>query len=261
MNNDSLRLADRVQMRTVAEDPDLPDRFQSLIDEVWPRFVTEGHNAAGQYRPDWMAVYTDWPALQFGFFDPMDDTLVACGNAMTCRLETPIDTLSDDGWDWALDLAQKQLREGTKPNLGCALSATINPHYQGAGLSSLLVHTMRELLGRHGISRMAAPVRPNRKSDYPLIPITEYSRWQTGEGLPFDPWMRVHARLGAKVVKVCPRSMTIAGTVAEWEAWCGRPIPGSGHFVLPGLLAPLQVNKATDRGVYVEPNVWMIHAW
>lgn len=81
-----------------------------------------------------MAVYTDWPALQFGFFDSVDDKLVACGNAMTCRLETPIDTLSDDGWDRALDLAQKQLREGTKPNIGCA-SATINPLYQGAGLA------------------------------------------------------------------------------------------------------------------------------
>jgi len=29
--------------------------------------------------------------------------------------------------------------------------------------------------------------------------------------------------------------------------------------VAPDLLAPLQVNREADRGVYVEPNVWIEH--
>jgi hypothetical protein len=53
--------------------------------------------------------------------------------------------------------------------------------------------------------------------------------------------------------------MTMGGTVAQWEAWTGVALPGSGDFVLPDLLAPLRVDHAADRCIYVEPNVWMEH--
>ena len=55
-----------------------------------------------------------------------------------------------------------------------------------------------------------------------------YARWTTPEGLPFDPWLRVHARAGARIVKVCPESMIIPGTVAEWEEWTEMRFPASG---------------------------------
>ena len=36
-------------------------------------------------------------------------------------------------------------------------------------------------------------------TDDTLASIDRYVTWTVGEGLPFDPWLRVHARLGARI--------------------------------------------------------------
>jgi hypothetical protein len=50
------------------------------------------------------------------------------------------------------------------------------------------------------------------------VPIGRYVEWETRDRLPFDPWLRVHARLGARLVRPCPQAMTITGTV-EPNLW------------------------------------------
>ena len=87
-----------------------------------------------------------------------------------------------------------------------------------------------------------------------------YAAWTTDAGLPFDPWLRVHARAGAELVKVCPESMTIPGSIAQWEGWTGMRFPDTGPYVVPGAVQPVEIDLEADRGVYVEPNVWMHHS-
>jgi hypothetical protein len=53
--------------------------------------------------------------------------------------------------------------------------------------------------------------------------------------------------------------MHISGTVADWEKWVGLRFPESGIYVVPGALTPVEINLENDRGVYIEPNVWMLH--
>ena len=55
-----------------------------------------------------------------------------------------------------------------------------------------------------------------------------------------------------------PRSMTISGSRAEWEEWTGMTFPDDGDYVVPGALVP--VHFKNERGLYVEPNVWVRHA-
>jgi hypothetical protein len=86
-------------------------------------------------------------------------------------------------------------------------------------------------------------VRPNWKERYPLIPIERYASWVREDGLPFDPWMRVHARLGAEILRPEPESLRIVGAVAEWEEWTGMAFPESGEYVVPHGLAPLRVDR------------------
>ncbi len=74
---------------------------------------------------------------------------------------------------------------------------------------------MREIAGRHGLTDLIAPVRPNWKERYPLTPIEQYAAWRRFDGFLFDPWMRVHERVGATVLKPEPRSLRITGTVAD----------------------------------------------
>ena len=83
--------------------------------------------------------------------------------------------------------------------------------------------------------------------------------WTNAEDLPLDPWMRVHARLGAEVVHVIPRAMIIHGTVAEWESWTDMRFPDSGPYVVPGALQPVVIDRGRDEGRYEDPNVWMRH--
>jgi hypothetical protein len=92
-----------------------------------------------------------------------------------------------------------------------------------------------------------------------LTPIGRYVHWERDDGLPFDPWLRVHARLGAEILGIAPASMDIRGTVGDWEAWTGMAFPESGEYVVPGALVPVTIDCEADLGVYVEPNVWMSH--
>jgi hypothetical protein len=86
-----------------------------------------------------------------------------------------------------------------------------------------------------------------------------YIKLKNDKGLPYDAWMRVHASLGARIVKVCPLSMRITGTVEEWEKWTGQSFPETGEYDVPEALVPITIDLSLDMGIYNEPNVWMVH--
>jgi hypothetical protein len=116
---------------------------------------------------------------------------------------------------------------------------------------------MRRVAADAGFPELIAPVRPTWKERYPLMPLERYAHWKREDGLPFDPWIRLHVRLGAELAEVCPESMRVTGTVAEWEEWTSLRFPEDGDYVVAGALVP--VTFAEGIGVYVEPNVWMRH--
>jgi hypothetical protein len=95
------------------------------------------------------------------------------------------------------------------------------------------------------------------KPSYPLIPIEQYIEWRREDGSHFDPWIRVHERAGATIVQAAPHSMLIEAPVSDWEEWTELRFPGDGTYVVPGMLAPLEVRDGV--GVHVEPNVWLRH--
>ena len=146
-----------------------------------------------------------------------------------------------------------------EPTLVSAIQVLVDRNRHGSGLSALMLGEMRRIAHEAGYGDLVAPVRPSLKSRYPLTPIGEYITWTTEESLPFDPWLRVHARAGATIEKVCAESMIIPGTVAEWEEWAGMRFPASGTYVVPGALEPVEMDVPADHGIYVEPNVWMHH--
>jgi hypothetical protein len=144
-------------------------------------------------------------------------------------------------------------------NVLCALLIAVAPGAQGRGVSRVALEGMTAIARRHGFPDLIAPVRPSWKERYPLAPISRYAAWVRDDGLPLDPWMRVHARLGATVLKPEPESLRITGTVAEWEEWVGMAFPESGEYVFPQGLAPVAIDGEADVGAYWEPNVWMRH--
>ena len=115
-------------------------------------------------------------------------------------------------------------------------------------------------IGRdHGLNTVIAPVRPSWKHRYPLTPIDRYLLWRRSDGAHLDPWLRTHERLGGDIVKPTPKSVVVTGSVVEWEEWTQMAFPESGAYVVPGALAPIEIERERDEGVHVEPNVWMVH--
>jgi hypothetical protein len=118
---------------------------------------------------------------------------------------------------------------------------------------------MRDTAARHGFADVVVPLRPTWKERYPLTPIERYVRWTRADGLPFDPWVRTHVRVGGEILAPAPCSLRITAPIADWERWTGLAYPDDGPYVFPGGLAPVTIDHAADRGSYWEPNIWVRH--
>ena len=133
------------------------------------------------------------------------------------------------------------------------------PQYRGFGIAEAILRRLAAVAAGHGLDALVAPVRPTWKERYPLVALDRYAGWRRGDGLPYDPWLRTHERLGGEFLGMAPRSMTISGGRSEWEEWTGMVFPEDGNYVVPGALVP--VHFKNGRGVYVEPNIWVRHAF
>jgi hypothetical protein len=233
----------------VDERPDLVEAAWALMRDVLPEYNNHG-DVLNRY---WPRLTDELPEFQFHLVD--GDEPVARARSIPVPWDGTVEDLPA-GIDGAIE---RGFEKGAA-NVLCALLIAVPSARQRQGLSGLAVEGMVEIARRHGLDELIAPVRPSWKERYPLTPIDRYARWTREDRLPFDPWMRVHARLGAEILRVEPRSLRITGTVAEWESWTGLPLPESGEYVFPRGLATLAVDREADVGRYWEPNVWMRHA-
>jgi hypothetical protein len=159
------------------------------------------------------------------------------------------------GWDEAFELGMTSDRP---PTALSALAISVRPERRGEGLAGRMIEAFRDAARVEGLSDLLAPVRPTWKERYPLIPIERYLRWRREDGSHFDPWLRLHERVGGEIVAPAPASMLIEAPVADWEEWTGMRFPEDGTYVFGGALATLEVRKGSGR--HVEPNVWVRHA-
>ena len=240
-------------MHTASERPDLWERG-ILSESVWPEY-----NLHGDVLNRWWG-YLDEELTEFQFvlYDEEHDAVVAEGHTGPMWWDGADESLPD-GIDGVIEQIFARLRAGGPVNTLCALAAESPREGRARGLAEQLLNAMRTIGKRQGLTHLVAPVRPSLKERYPLAAIERYVRWRRDDGQLFDPWMRVHERLGARVATPLPRSLRITGTVGEWETWTGMAFPESGDYVFPEGLAPLHIDRSTDRGSYWEPNVWMVH--
>ncbi len=238
---------------TLAERPELIDTINSLQQRSWPRFMLADPVALRL----WNYVETVFAPFQFVLHDAAGNA-VAYGNTVPFVWEGTMADLPT-GWDDVLERATTDYQARRQPNTLSALAAVVDPELRGAGVSAEVLRAMRRIAAAHNLEALVAPVRPSLKSNYPLTPIEQYVTWTNAEGLFFDPWIRVHARLGARMIGLAPTSMIITGTVSEWEQWSAMTFPTSGAYVVPKALAPISVDRERDQATYIEPNVWMLH--
>jgi len=234
---------------------DMCEAIDQIVGPEWPEFMY--HDVVS--NNNWTELYNCWPGLQFALERTDRNEFVAIGNSLAFPWSESVEDLPKRGWDWALGEAPKFHKQGLKPNMQCAIQIVVSSAYRGTGLSHIMVKTMKQLGARQGLSGMVAPVRPSAKWRWPLVPVDEYITWMRDDGLPYDPWMRVHARAGARIVKPCHEAMYIPGTVSEWREWAKLRLEQSGKHIAVGALCPIEADLENDLVTYTEPNVWMYH--
>ncbi len=240
-----------LEVMTAAERPELWEEIlaDKLFSAVWPEYNQHGSDA-WKYLP---ATFPAHAMFQILFLDKRTERVVARGRTIGIRWDGSLPNLPR-GID---DAGLRALNESRPPTAVCALAAEVDGEYQGQGLSELVLQAMAMATVAAGLSRLVVPARPSMKDRYPLMPIDRYAAWRRDDGLPFDPWLRVHARLGARTLRPEPRSLRIDAPVPAWESWTDMSFPVDGAYVFPRGLAPLTVRRG--RGFYWEPNVWIEH--
>ncbi|RZB17362.1 N-acetyltransferase [Streptomyces sp. F001] len=243
-----------LKVSSLAERPDMLDRVAGMAN-TWPKFVINDP-VGDAYYPQIAAELPQY--VQFA--EDENGEVVAHAHSVPFALAAEgRGELPARGWDEVLLWAFADLRHGVRPDTVSAISITVAPHAQGLGLSGRMLTAMRDNARALGFNEVVAPVRPSAKHLEPRTPMEEYARRVRPDGLPHDPWLRVHARAGATVHSVAPASMAVAASLHDWRRWTGLPFDAAGDIEVPGALVPVRCEPEHGFAVYVEPNVWMRH--
>jgi hypothetical protein len=233
---------------TLRERPDLEEQLHRLNHESWPTFLLHGDVSR------WDRLFDELADFQILFCEPAD-VLIAAGHTAPFVWDGSPDDLPST----IDEILERALRDRSAANTLSALAALVSPGHRSRGLSVESLKSMRSLAAGLGLRSLLAPVRPTLKGSYPLMPFERYVEWRREDGEPFDPWPRVHYRLGAEPIKVMPESLVVSGSVPEWEKWTGMSFPESGEHIVPGALQPVRIGREGNKGRYEDPNVWMLH--
>jgi len=242
---------------TLAEDSALADqlrRSELQGTATWPPFFA---GDAVNTRL-WPELYATFPAFQVVLRSELGE-LLAAGHSLPLCWDGTLAGLPA-GWDAAMEQGFRHYQRQEATDTLCALAVVVAPGRRGEGWSTLVVRALRTLAERQRLQALIVPLRPTLKSRYPLTPMERYIQWQRPDGLPLDPWLRVHHRLGARQLRIAPRSMVMTGTIRDWERWTDMRLPESGSYVVPGALQPVTMDCEQGAGRYEEPNLWLLHA-
>jgi GNAT superfamily N-acetyltransferase len=253
--------AKRLVVATFAERPELLAKvFEPEIQSAVPEFMRHDPASALYYGEGQLGHYLDYGLAAVDPAEP--DRPIA--RAFSVPFAFPErghgrESLPNGGWDQVIRWAYRDRLAGAKATAVSALEIMVAPRLQRRGISRVMLKALRDNARRLGFAELYAPLRPTDKHREPLTPFADYVARRRDDGLPHDSWVRTHLRLGARILKVAPCSMVIAGTLAEWRRWTGLPLAQTGPTLVPGALSPVHVSLEQDHAVYVEPNLWVRH--
>jgi hypothetical protein len=236
---------------TLEERPDLEDQVERLHEETWDRFLS---GAPWNY---WETLFDTFAKFQVLLCEGGDE-VIGVGHTVPFDWKgtnEDLPRLLDDVIRRGLT-AQEEGRPWTALS---ALAAMVPDKQQKRGLSTEIIKAMHSLAAQHGFQSVVVPTGPTLKHLYPLTPMDRYAQWKRDDGSPFDPWIRVHWKLGAEQLCVNPQTAIVSGTIAQWEEWTEMKFPESGLYIVPGALSPVEMDCERDMGRYDDPGLWMLH--
>ncbi|XCM33354.1 GNAT family N-acetyltransferase [Streptomyces parvus] len=247
-------MIENLRLTTLAERPELTGRAEALKGS-WPEFMT--HEPIGErFYIDAARHYAEFTLVAFSADAP--DRVLARAHSIPVGLaDVPPDGLPDTGWDGMVRQAHLTRLAGYRGDAVCGLEIMVRPELRGSGLGTRMLREAHANARDKGFRHFIAPVRPPGKADAPHVSMSDYVARSTEAGLPADPLLRAHVKLGSDIVGIAPASMVVPGSVDQWRQWTGLPFDESGPVIVPDALTPVHCDLLNDFAVYVEPNVWV----
>jgi hypothetical protein len=159
------------------------------------------------------------------------------------------------GWMEVLGQAPAALAEGAP--WGCALGTSILPEAQGHALSGRMLVALVAQARIAGLRGLLAPARPTARARMPELSIDDYAAVRLPDGRHFDPWLRVHERIGGTIIATCSPSMRVSAPIGDWERWLGEALPATGRLLIRGAIGYLEIREGV--GTLTEDSVWVLH--
>lgn len=242
-------MTDRLQTFSLAQRPDLLSAYLNL-DIPWPAFV----EPTGLLVEWGIHAHDDHQLIMLDGDGP-----IARAASLPLSWDGNPETLPRRGWDGVIEQSATDTYSGATLNTLCALEVGIDKGHTGRRLSQTAFTALRDHAREAGFEHFIAPVRPSGKTQYPEMPIADYVGRRRDDGLRADNWLRVHERIGGRIIALSPTAMTITAALHTWRKWTGEPFTTTGLTTVPGGIAPVFVNVDLDYAVYIEPNVWVEH--
>lgn len=190
---------------------------------------------------------------------------------------------------------QRSRRQGTHiaaqdhANTLAALIIEMLPQFRNTDTVNILIKALKDIAYSAALRSLIVPLRPSRKWEFPFVPMIEYVAWRAEVPYPphgsslavtsssniggreiFDPWLRVHLDLGARIVNVYDRSIVVHAGHDQWLEWTGvdvvnRWIKEEGKVTSDDTIeipfkqgmVPLSYESHTVGVAYEEPCVWL----
>ena len=226
--------------------PEMSAALKKLNDATWPEFLLRADIR------NWSSIYAKFQRFQILVLE--HNALVAAG------LTVPFEWMPGGRLPSTIDEVVYPAHWPTKATgVLCALGVLVTPMYRRKGISRKILSEMRSLSDLYGLHGVLAPVRPNRKHDFPEESIETYAERRDEKGRLLDPWLRVHEEMGGERLGFAHTSVTVTASIQDWEKWTGMRFSTSGSYCIPDGLAPVSIDLEKDQGTYREPNVWYFH--
>ncbi|MFD1990029.1 non-ribosomal peptide synthetase [Paenibacillus nicotianae] len=233
--------------------PNLIEDMNKLHRQSWPDYFI-GDSIMLEHWPKLFSEFVDY---QFALLQ-QDGEIVAVGNTIPIYWDGSPEGLPQ-GWDDGLLQGVSSNQQSKKPNTLFVLAGVVDEEQQGKGLASILLQAFKQLAKAHQLEHIIVPVRPTGKTTYPDYSFSEYCDLYREDGLPVDPWLRTHIRVGGQILGVAEQSQMITGNLDDWKKWTSLSFNASGKYNTAVTLQPVSINVEQNTGIYYDPSVWVQH--
>ena len=155
-------------------------------------------------------------------------------HGILCKIFWDGDTknLPNDGWTGSTITAYKNNLEKIETNTMVGLFAHVSKKFRNQKLSGSLVDNMKKIAKKNKF-KLIIPLRPPSRyeKEYCNMEFEKFCNLKTEEGMPKDPWFRLHKKLNAKFLKISKTSHQRAMSLSTFNNLFGKKnITKTGYY-------------------------------